>query len=170
MSVHRYPASALVADYGRAGVGFALTGLPVLFLDPAPAFAWCLGVLAVVFAAFGARTALRQFTSYELSDDGLVARGPWPGRIAWNEIEAVKLRFFSTKRDRKQGWMQLDLKAAHGRIRVDSTLEDFHLIARRAVDAAQARGVPLPDATRGNLTGLGIHAPGHAGDAPAEAR
>jgi hypothetical protein len=170
MSVHRYPTSALLADYGRAGVGFALTGLPVLFLDPAPAFAWCLGVLAVIFAAFAARTVLRQITHYELSDEALVARGPWPGRIAWNELEAVKLRFFSTKRDRKEGWMQLDLKAAHGRIRVDSTLDDFPLIARRAVEAANARGVPLPDATRGNLTGLGIMAADASVNAPVEAR
>ena len=82
----------------------------------------------------------------------------------------MKLSYFSTKRDRKEGWMQLDLKAAHGRIRVDSTLDDFPLIARRAVEAANARGVPLPDATRGNLTGLGIMAADTPVTAPVEAR
>ena len=165
MSVHRYPTSAILADYGRAGVGFALTGGPLLFLHPAPAFAWCLGVLALVFAAFGARTALRQTTHYELSDAGLDARGLWPRRVAWDELEAMSLRFFSTKRDRKDGWMQLDLKARGGRLRVDSTLDDFHLIARYAVDAANRRGIGIADATRGNLAGLGIR----LADAPAEA-
>lgn len=172
MTVHRYPTSALLADYGRAGLGFALTGGPVLALEPAPVFAWCLGLLAAIFAAFAARTAVRQMTHYELSDAALVAVGPWARRLAWDQLEQVRLRFFSTKRDRKEGWMQLDLKGGGTRLRIDSTLEDFHLVAHRAVEAATARGVPLPDATRGNLLGLGIQGvPGiHGGDAPAEAR
>jgi len=165
MSVHRYPTSAILADYGRAGVGFALTGGPLMFLQPATAFAWCLGGLALVFAAFGARTAVRQLTRYELNDAALEARGPWRRRVVWDELEALRLRFFSTKRDRKEGWMQLDLKARSGRLRVDSTLDDFHLIARRAVEAATRRGIDMPDATRGNLAGLGIR----LADVPAEA-
>jgi hypothetical protein len=166
MSIHRYPTSALLADYGRAGVGFALTGLPVLLLQPAPTFAWCLGILAAVFAAFGARTAIRHVTRYELDKAGLAARGPWPGLVTWDGLQAVQLRYFSTKRDRKDGWMQLDMRSESGRLRIDSTLEDFHLVARRAVEAAGARGVPLTDATMGNLSGLGIR----PADTPAEAR
>jgi hypothetical protein len=169
MTVHRYPTSVLLADYGRAGLGFALTGGPVLALDPAPLFAWSLGFLAVIFAVFAARTAVRQLTRYELSEEALVATGLWVRRLAWDQLDQVRLRFFSTKRDRKEGWMQLDLQAGGTRLRIDSTLEDFHLVAHRAVAAASARGVPLADATRGNLLGLGI--PGVPGvDAPAEAR
>lgn len=165
MSVHRYPTSALLADYGRAGVGVALTGGPVLFLDPAATFGWCLAAVALVFAAFGARTVLRHLTRYEFDDTGLSARGPLPNRVAWNELEAINLRFFSTKRDRKDGWMQLDLKGGGGRIRVDSTLDDFSLIAARAVEAADRRGLPLAEATRGNLAGMGLR----PSDAPVEA-
>jgi len=165
MSVHRYPTSALLADYGRAGVGVALTGGPVLFLDPAPTFGWCLAAVALVFAAFGARTVVRHMTSYELDDAGLTARGPISSRIDWSELEAINLRFFSTKRDRKDGWMQLDLKGGGRRIRVDSTLDDFNLIAARAVEAADRRGLPLAEATRGNLAGMGLR----AADAPVEA-
>lgn len=175
MTVHRYPTGALLADYGRAGLGFALTGGPVLALDPAPIFAWSLGFLAAIFAAFALRTAVRQMTRYELSEAALVAAGPWVRRLPWDQLEQVRLRYFSTKRDRKEGWMQLDLKGGGTRLRIDSTLDDFHLIAHRAVEAATARGVPLADATRGNLVGLGIpgvQAPqGSQGvDAPAEAR
>jgi len=166
MTVHRYPTSVLLADYGRASLGFALTGGPVLALEPAPFFAWTLGFLAAIFAAFAARTAVRHATRYELSEEALVASGLWVRRLVWDQIEQVRLRFFSTKRDRKDGWMQLDLQAGGTRLRVDSTIDDFHLIAQRAVRAAAARGVPLADATRGNLVGLGIRGV----EAPAEAR
>jgi len=165
MSVHRYPTSALLADYGRAGVGLALTGGPVLLLTPAPSFAWSLGALALVFAVFAGRTMLRQLTRIELAPEGVRSIGPWPRRIEWDRLEAVSLRYFSTKRDRRDGWMQLDLKAAGGRLRLDSTLDDFHLIARRAVEAAGNRGLSLAETTRGNLQGLGIRLPDAASSA-----
>ena len=159
MSVHRYPTAALVADYGRAGVGFALTAGPLALADPAPVFFWCLAGLAAIFAAFAGRTALRQLTRYELAPDALAAVGPLPRRIAWDQLQDLRLRYFSTKRDRKEGWLQLDLKAANGRIRLDSTLDDFHLVVRRAAEAAASRGLSLGETTRGNLVGLGVRPP-----------
>ena len=80
--------------------------------------------------------------------------------MAWNNLKAVRLNYFSTRFDRTGGWMQLMLKGPGGpdgaAIRLDSTLEGFGDIARQAAAAARAARVPLSEATRNNFASLGI--------------
>ena len=52
--------------------------------------------------------------------------------------------------------MELSLRAAGRRIRVESGLEGFMDIARRAKDAACARGIGLDRSTIANLRALGL--------------
>ena len=58
---------------------------------------------------------------------------------------------------------------AGGRIRLDSTLDDFHLIVRRAAEAAASRALSLGETTRGNLVGLGVRPPDPARPPPGDA-
>lgn len=153
----RYPQQTVVADYMRAATGVVLCGAPLLLLD---VNRW----LAVLFlAGFGLftlfliRTALRHRTRYVLGPDTLCADGPIGTLVEWNRLDRMKLSYFSTKRDRSDGWMQLSVGSAGGRlIKVDSALEGFHDIVARAADAAEATGVALSDATRANLRSMGI--------------
>src|SRR3546814_11929791 len=50
------------------------------------------------------------FRSVEVGDRGIVARGPLGGAIAWPDLEDLRLRYYSTRRDRTQGWMHMTLK------------------------------------------------------------
>lgn len=160
-SIHRYPFSEIGADYLRAAAGLALTGGPVLFADLLPAFAILLGGLAVLFAGYGLRTYWRQRTAVEVSDEALRTLGPFGKTVPWAALDDVRLRYFSTRRDRAKGWMQLTVKGQNATIHVDSTLEAFEDVARRVVEAAERRGLQLGDATVSNLTALGIG--GHKG-------
>jgi hypothetical protein len=76
--------------------------------------------------------------------------------VPWERIADVKVRYFSTRRDRERGWMQLAVRSGHGRITVDSTLEGFAEIAGHAARAAVANGVVLGGATLDNLAALGL--------------
>ena len=75
---------------------------------------WVVGLLfasaAILFAVFTARIMLRALTRYESGERGIVAHGPLGSAIAWDELTALKLHFFSTRRDRGNGWMLLVLK------------------------------------------------------------
>ncbi|MGH6718368.1 MAG: hypothetical protein ACREER_03545 [Alphaproteobacteria bacterium] len=157
MTQHRYPFGALAGDYARAAAGLALTAGPLALVPAAPAVAWTLGAMAVLFAAFGARTAARHATTIGCDEDALVvAGGPWPACVAWRDLDRLKLSFFPTRRDRSQGWMQLRLRARQGRpVTVDSAVTGFDTIVGRAVAAARANGVRLSDATRANLGARG---------------
>ncbi len=155
-SFHVYPARALAGDYARAALGVALTWGPLALVEPLPAVGYALGGLGALFAAFGLRTALRQATRIECSAQGLTVSGPIPQRLVWSELDGLSLRYYSTRRDRREGWMQLRLRRRARTVVIDSSLEGFAAVARRAAEAAAARGLALGSATRANLAALGI--------------
>lgn len=156
MSVHRYPRRSLAADYLRAAAGLALTAGPLAVTPAGTVAAPVLGGLAVLFALFGAHTALRQASRIEMDDQTLALIGPRTRRLAWRDMTGLRLRYFATRRDRTDGWMQLVLMSRGGTLRLDSSLEGFTVIARRAARAACERGIALTPATVDNLRVFGV--------------
>ncbi len=153
----RYPRGTLWADYARAAAGVVLCGVPLLLLEVNRWLAIFLAAGFVLFALFLARTALRHRTRYVLGPDTLCADGPAGTLVEWGRLDRLKLSYFSTKRDRSDGWMQLSVGSAGGRlVKVDSSLEGFHDIVERAARAADAGGVGLSEPTRANLRAMGI--------------
>ena len=153
---HRYSGRALLADHIRAGAGAALTLGPLVFLDVAPAAVYIMLLLGALFVVFGARTALRQLTRATLSDSEVRIDGPRRVTLRWSDLDGMKLSYFSTRRDRREGWMQLTLKGAGRTLRFDSSIEDFIVLVRRAHAVATARHIALAPATLTNLASLGI--------------
>lgn len=161
MSFHRYDRRALLGDFARAGIGFALCAGAVAIAGFAGFTAWLFGVCAVIFLLFGLRTLLRSATNYELTDTGLTrfyatGFGRTERGLAWQELKKLRLRFFPAKRDRSQGWMEMTLTGEGARMRLDSTLGDFDAIVRAAVGAATRRRLALSESTLSNLAALGI--------------
>ena len=106
--VHKYKRGALLGDYLRAGTGALLTGLPMLFVSESPATLIVLGGLTALFALFGLRTLIRHSTVVALSPVRVRVRSVLGGgEIAWQELEQLKLGYYTTRRDRQNGWMQL---------------------------------------------------------------
>ena len=154
MSRHRYRGRALAADYARGAVGAAATGGIAAFANALPIWSYVLGGLALMFLAYGVRTALRQLTVVECSEAGLAVGGPRPISFAWKDVRDVRLRYFSTRRDRSGGWLQLTVAGPRCAIRLDSSLEDFATVARRSIGAAAANGLPLDPDTAANAEAL----------------
>jgi hypothetical protein len=94
-----------------------------------------------------------------MTDTELRAHGAWRSRISWAELDRMKLAYYSTRRDRRSGWMQLELSAGGSRVRLDSRIAGFDQLVRRAAEVAAARGIALNEATLDNLHALGIRLP-----------
>lgn len=156
MTRHRYPAPALLADYGRAGLGLALTLPPLLLAAMAPAVTAIFAVLAMLFAGFAANTLACQLGAIELDETGIAWTGPRRRRIAWDALRRVRLRWFGARRDRSGGFMQLVLAGGGRRIDIDSRIDGFEAIAAAVAHAAQRRRLPLGEATADNFAALGI--------------
>ncbi len=168
MSVHRYAARAIRGDLLRAIVGFMLTAVPCAATSESPVAAGIFGLLATLFFVFGVRSYIRRFALVLVTEDGVIScplgeRSPQiPGfrhaSLAWRDIQAMRVRFFSTKRDRSEGWMELRLADGKDRLMIDSTIEGFEAVVARAALAAERGGVALDDATLANLGSLRIGA------------
>lgn len=153
----RYPSQTLWADYGRASAGALLCGVPLLLIEVNPWLALFLSAGVLLFVLFLMRTALRHRTRYLLGEDTLCADGPAGGIVEWRRLDRLKLSYFSTKRDRSDGWMQLAVGSAGGRtVKIDSSLDGFHDVVERAAHAAGETGLTLSEATRANLRAMGI--------------
>lgn len=176
--LYRYHRRTLLADHLRALAGVAVCALPLLALELAFAVACVLAAIGAVFAAFGLRTWQRQLTAVELTPQGIATHGPLARRIAWGELSAMKLAFYSMRRRRSssesiestasRGWMELKLAGPHGRIALDSSLQGFDAVVEAATAAAMARGLRLNAVTRANLDAMGLtpHDDGAGGARP----
>lgn len=155
-SRHIYPASAMVGDYLRSAAGLVPAGALLATIPLSAVAAGVLAGVAGIFAIFGLRTVLRHGTSLELTETGLRAQGLARSTIAWAELDRMRLAYYSTRRDRKSGWMQLELAAGGTKVSLDSRIEGFDRLVRRAAEAAASRGIALNEATVANLEALGV--------------
>lgn len=156
MTCHRYPASALLADYARAALGLGLTLPPLLLVRMAPAVTVIFAALVLLFALFAASTLLRQLGPLQLDERGIAVAGVRSRRIDWAVLQRLRLRWFAPRRDRQAGYMQLVLRGAGQRIALDSRIDDFAAITAAAAQAAADRSLALDDSTIANLAALGI--------------
>ncbi|MFQ5971917.1 MAG: hypothetical protein ACE5Q3_06255 [Alphaproteobacteria bacterium] len=159
MSEHRYPPGALTSDYARAGVGLFVCGgllVSVAFGGTPTLIVIILAGFTVMFGYFGWRTLVRQSTTVTLSEEGLSTTGLRRINLAWKEVQNVKLSYFSTKRDKTDGWMQLSLKGGGTRLLLDSHIDGFDTIAEHAFKAALTNGITLNPASLSNFSALGI--------------
>jgi hypothetical protein len=151
-----YPRLALLADYARASAGLLFLAA-VLFLPLHWILAVLFGAIAALLLGFGLRTWLRQRSRIELSEGGIAVTGPLPRRIDWAELSEFRLRYFSMRRDRKRGWMELTLKGPTAKLAIESQIEGFETIVARAARAAA--GLAVDEASLTNLAALGIALP-----------
>jgi hypothetical protein len=158
MTWHRYETASLVADYFRAAIGVAVCGGLLFVSNLLPAIGYILVVLTFLFGIYGMRTILRQLTRLRVDANGLeLCLGSWPWRrMSWQEIQDLKLRYFSTRRDRGDGWLQMLVSGGGKRISFDSNLSDFNVVATQAFRAAQEAGVGFSPTTRDNLKSIGL--------------
>ncbi|MGF1624955.1 MAG: hypothetical protein ACFCVH_08725 [Alphaproteobacteria bacterium] len=158
-SRHRYATPSLYGDYVRAGAGLLLTLGPLAATGATGIGAYVLVGLAAVFALFGLRTVQRQHTEVVADAEGISTRGVRRVTVRWDSLRTVKLSYFSTRRDRQRGWMQLMLRGDTGTIRVDSQLEGFEAVVDRAAAAINARGLRVADTTAANFAAYGLTVP-----------
>jgi len=152
----RYSWRVLLRGYAGSVFGIGCSLAPLALVHPAGPIAWVLTAAGALFLVYFGRTVCRQLTHFELNETGIRARGPLGAAIRWEELRSLRLDYYSTRRDREGGWMQLRLRDTQRTIRIDSELEGFVELVRGAAREAQRHGAALDEATRANLGALGI--------------
>jgi len=156
MSIHRYSAKSLLPDYLRGGAGVVI-GIGGWLLAPtAPHVIVIFGGLTLLFLLFTMRTVARQQAWVELTDESLSIGRRRQTVLRWSELSHVKLRYYSTRRNRSGGWMTLKLATAGTGISVDSNIDGFDAIAARAARAVTDNRLTTDNATLANFAALGL--------------
>jgi hypothetical protein len=156
MSYYAYPTSALLGDYLRSAAGVVPVTAILVMLPLGNVATSVLGVFAALFAGFGIRTIIRHGTRFEMTASALRTSGLRRASIVWGELDSMKLAYYSTRRDRRDGWMQLELRSGRSSVRLDSRITGFTELVEMSVRAAEARGLAPNAATLANLAALGV--------------
>jgi hypothetical protein len=156
MSLLAYPRAAAFGDLVRALLGAGVVLVPVAAVPTGPVVTVLALAAVAVFAALGLRAALLLCTRFEIDEAGIAALGPINRAVSWRDLRMVKLAYYSTRRDRSGGWLQLTLVDGRRRVSIDSRLDGFGRLAAIAAAAACARNLTLDPATRSNFEALGI--------------
>lgn len=152
---YRYPASTIVRDYLLGGVGLALFLLPLLAFDLPDVTAYICSLVSVLFIFHLGQTVIRHRTCIEMDDRVIRNRGNQRS-VAWSEMTTVALKYFSVRRDRDAGWLELRLGSEKQSIHLDSRIEGFNAIAEQAARVADQNRLALDNATVSNFDALGI--------------
>lgn len=161
MMVYRYRTGRLVGDYLRGGCGLAGSIAAWVLLPTVPQVRILIGGLTLLFLLFTIRTVWRQAVRIDVSDRTFTLISPRSilfkqEPVAWHDLVSVKLRYYSTRRNRKNGWFTMHLAGPTARIAFDSDLDGFEDMARRAALAARDNGIATDDTTRANFSALGF--------------
>jgi len=158
--------TAVRGDYIRAGIAFAIaSGFYAVGLATGEVPILMAGVLIFVMVAsalYGLLAYTRHRTRIEQTDDGLVVTAWRRKAIPWQDLQAIRLSYFASRRERRskkiegEGWMELRLKGPEGTVRIESTCEGFEDILRPAVAIALEKRLSLSGATAANLESIGI--------------
>ncbi len=159
MTTHRYQRGAIAADYARGGLGLAVTGLPLVATPLATTITVIFGGLATLFGVYVVRTWLRASQAIELDGDGIRRTGPMAIEIPWDGLDAMEVRYFSTRRDRTGGWMELKVAGAGRKLAVESSIDDFEAVVRHCMLVAGRNELALSETTQDNLRALGLLGP-----------
>jgi hypothetical protein len=156
--IHRWPVRALSGDIIRGAVACGVALFFLLLIPIASIVFFIVLALGVVFGLYLASTLSRLRSTIEVDEQGVRLSGGLLGTksVKWRELRRFELRYFSLKRDRTEGWMDLKLQGSGQTIAIDDRLDRFHEVLARAWEAARAADVGVSEATHANLIAAGI--------------
>lgn len=156
---YRYPPRRLLADYLRAAFGAAFCLMVLLAAEPVQALVWIFGALMAIFLLFGFHTARLHITRVALDGEAIHTRALNTRSLPWRRLERLRLRYFGSRRQRKQGKggsLELTLWGDGRKMKFDSQVEGFRDIAWHALQAARKGEVAFDETTADNLLSLGL--------------
>lgn len=158
MTTHRYERGAIIKDYLMGGSGLAVVGLPLAVTELGSWMLPLFTAMALLFGVYLVRTWIRSRTVIEVDDSGLRAHGVWTFDLPWKDLAEIDLRYFSTRRDKNGGWMQLKIgdgsKSLSRRLSIESSLRGFPEVALLAGEAAERNELTMSETTIDNLRAL----------------
>ena len=107
-----------------------------------------------LFGSFGFTTFLRQRSIVAADENGVWIEGLRNKALRWDDIAQVDLRYFSTRREKDKGWMQLKLAGQGKTLKIDSNLNDFDGLMGHVVTAITRHDLVVTPIGKENLASI----------------
>ena len=158
MTDFKYPIGSLRGDYLRAAIGLFVTVGLLVAATKITIFQYLFAAGAIRFLGFFLRTAQRHLTVFRITTGALYAKGPFGKTIQLSAVTDIRLRYFSTMKDRngKGGWFELTLKSSTNKISIDSTITGFEQIMRTCINIIHENKLNLSETTVENFSSAGF--------------
>jgi hypothetical protein len=163
-SQHQYPGSVLLKDILGGVAGLLVCAALIVLGQPSIWSALILYGFVGLFAYYVLRILVRSRCHIVMDSGGLSVYSSSGAsdvrqRLGWAELERLDLNYYCTRRDGREGWLNLRLRGAGTSLSLDSRLSGFEQVLSNALDAARRRGVAISAATAANLVGIGLSVP-----------
>ncbi len=149
-----YNESSIIGDYIKSVIGLILTIAPILFLDLAQILQFIFMFIVILFIIFTIRTFIRHKSHYYFENNILYQDGIFYKKLSLDQLINLRIKYFSTAKNRENGWFQLKLTTKDVKLVVDSSLNGFDIIAKMAAAALRNKDLPLDDNTNINLQAI----------------
>ena len=151
--VFTYPGAVIRREAVRAGLGLAVGLGGAVLAAPVPWLSLLFAGLAGAFGIYLARAVARGRRGFVMTEEALTQTGRGAVRaVRWDGLRALRCRYYATRKDHVDGWMELSLTGASGKVTLDSDLPGFTVILARAAQAARDLGLDLDRSTHANLS------------------
>ena len=158
MTIFHYPISALRGDYLRGAIGLFVTVGLLIAATKITIFQYLFAAGALLFLGFFLRTAQRHLTTFSFSNDTFQEKGPLGKSISLPAVIDIRLRYFSTRKDRtgESGWFELTIRDPKTKISVDSTINGFEQIMQNCLDIIHQNKLTPSETTIENFSSAGF--------------
>ena len=158
MNSFLYSKKSLKGDYARGIIGIIVTGGLLIAATKITIFQYFFAGSAILFFGFFLRTAQRHLTIFLISDEIFHAKGPFGRIIYWLEVTEIRLRYFSTRRERNGngGWFELTIKDFNSSISIDSSLTGFDDILPICAKFIKENKIIVTETTVENFSSTGL--------------
>ena len=155
--------SALRGDYLRGAIGLFVTFGLLIAATKITIFQYLFAAGALLFLGFFLRTAQRHLTTFRFSNDAFQAKGPFGKSISLPAVIDIRLRYFSTRKDRtgESGWFELTIRDPKSKISVDSTINGFDQIMQNCLGIIHQNKLTPSETTIENFSSAGFPLQNH---------
>ena len=155
--------SALRGDYLRGAIGLFVTLGLLIAATKITIFQYLFAAGALLFLGFFLRTAQRHLTTFSFSNDAFQTKGPFVKSILLPAVIDIRLRYFSTRKDRtgESGWFELTIRDPKSKISVDSTINGFDQIMHNCLDIIHQNKLTPSATTIENFSSAGFPLQNH---------
>ncbi len=145
-------------DFFQTIIWFSFSLYLIFFLNISNYILYIVIVCLFLLSIFFIYTLIKNLTKIILTDEGILKKNPFQNIFfKWDDISEIKLKYYSTRRDKEKGWMILYLLKQRKKMTIHSSISDFNVILEKIGSKTDSNKYLFNYNTQNNFKAMGIN-------------